>query len=183
MAEWRSMPTIRKFALTWLLSRARFRSPTDFSISSSMCARSRKSSAAKAALATLRGVKLARLDPPVDRPAAHLEAPRQLRLRDASLQLVPREHPRLPAVYPNVVPSLLAKPPASNDVRPAESPNMPSGRFRGGHPGYGLCERADSNLRSSTLLSSLAQTVIGTGLRAEAELEAHASRRTPTHRA
>ena len=57
-------------------------------------------------------VQLARLDPVVDRPPAHPEAPRQLRLRNASIQIVLQQHPRLPSVHPRAAPSLLASPTA-----------------------------------------------------------------------
>ena len=46
-------------------------------------------------------VQLAGLDPVVDRAPAHPEAPRQLGLRDAPVQIMLQQHPRLPSVHPS----------------------------------------------------------------------------------
>ena len=55
-------------------------------------------------------VQLARLDPIMDRSTVHPEPPRQLRLRDALLQVVLQQHPDLPSVHLHTFPALLAKP-------------------------------------------------------------------------
>ena len=55
-------------------------------------------------------VQLARLDPIMDRSTVHPEPPRQLRLRDALLQVVLQQHPDLPSVHLHTFPDLLAKP-------------------------------------------------------------------------
>ena len=54
-------------------------------------------------------VQLAGIDPIVDRPTVHSEPPRQLRLRDAPVQIVLQQHPGLPFVHPRTDPALLAK--------------------------------------------------------------------------
>ena len=50
----------------------------------------------------------------MDRPAAHPEASRQRCLRDAPLQIVPQQHPRLPSVHLPPAPSLLDSPTSWN---------------------------------------------------------------------
>ena len=45
-------------------------------------------------------VQFARLDPVVDRAAAHPEPARQLGLRNALVQIVHQQHPGLPSVHP-----------------------------------------------------------------------------------
>ena len=55
-------------------------------------------------------VQLTGLDPIVDRPRVYPEPPRQLRLRNALIQIVLQQHPDLPSVHPRTFPALLAKP-------------------------------------------------------------------------
>ena len=55
-------------------------------------------------------VQLARLGPMVDRRAAHPEAPRQLCLRNALVQVVLQQHPGLPSVHPHNLSALLDAP-------------------------------------------------------------------------
>ena len=67
-------------------------------------------------------VQLAGIDPIVDRPTIHPEPPRQLRLRDAPVQIVLQQHPDLPFVHPRTDPVLLAKPTERTDTPSATSP-------------------------------------------------------------
>ena len=67
-------------------------------------------------------VQLAGIDPIVDRPTIHPEPPRQLRLRDAPVQIVLQQHPDLPFVHPRTDPVLLAKPTERPDTPSATSP-------------------------------------------------------------
>ena len=69
-------------------------------------------------------VELARLDPLVDRAATHPEASRQRRLRDASLQVVFQQHPRLPSVHRRPAPSLLDSPTSWNAGTPRQPANV-----------------------------------------------------------
>ena len=54
-------------------------------------------------------VQLPRPEPIVDRPTTYSEPPRQLRLRDALIQVVLQQHPGLPSMHPRTVPALLTK--------------------------------------------------------------------------